>query len=179
VTEEWTARSLRGQGICILITPNPTVTMDLEDCNLVSTRQGTQCLSTFPDNLWRYLQCLKGSQSCLAVWAHTGMLTFCPFLYVPLHRPESQKISAWNTVACMPSEKDNLCPGLTPHTCPDPPTILDSSIYQTSPLDWMVTGQVNNHFLHFKGSPKRNHWYHVPWLISKTVRLHQLVLRAR
>jgi hypothetical protein len=36
-----------------------------------------------------------------------------PFLYTPLHRVKSQKISARNTVEFTPSEQDDLFPGLT------------------------------------------------------------------
>jgi hypothetical protein len=42
------------------------VTNDPEEQNLVPTRQGTQCLSTFPEKLLCYLQCFKGLQCCLA-----------------------------------------------------------------------------------------------------------------
>jgi hypothetical protein len=64
----------------------------------------------------------------------------CAQLYAfPIHSfvwTKIAKVSAWNTVACAKTEKDNLFYGLTPHTLvPALPAILDPSIYQISPID--------------------------------------------
>jgi hypothetical protein len=57
------------------------------------------------------------------------------------------KVSAWNTVACAKTEKDNLLSGLNPHTpAPALPAILDPSICKISPMDFNVIGQVSKHF---------------------------------
>jgi hypothetical protein len=63
------------------------------------------------------------------------LISIGPF-YTFFAKTKLLKTSVWNTVACTPSEKDNLFPGLTPLTpSPDPPAILDPSIYQTNLLD--------------------------------------------
>jgi hypothetical protein len=76
-TMEWVSQSLPSQGISIFIALNPTVARDSEKCHIVLAGQGTFCLSTFPDQVWHYLWCLKGLQSCLAIWvninSHSGI----------------------------------------------------------------------------------------------------------
>jgi hypothetical protein len=80
-------------------------------------------MSQGPTNLPSYMSIYK--------YAHL----YRPFLYTPLHRLK-QQIFLLKRLACAQSEKDNLLPGLTPHTpAPEISAILDPPIYQTSPLD--------------------------------------------
>jgi hypothetical protein len=58
-------------------------------------------------------------------------------------------------VACTPSE-DSLIPVVTSHTL----ATLDPPVYQESKPDWRIRDQFDGQYLHFKGSPRRNHWYH-------------------
>lgn len=98
-TEEWTSWSLWSQDFHFLITLNPTVTRDAEECNRVPTRQGIQCPPTFRAKLHCYPWCHEDPQIWLSIYRWTCMCR--PFLCTPLQRLQQQK--------CLPGTQWYTC----------------------------------------------------------------------